>query len=217
MNSTTRSILIWGGVILGIGLLFTFLVKAGTKPSGPTVAAELKTPVSQDDHIKGNPDASITIVEYSDFQCPACAAAYPTMKRLVDEYPNDVRVVYRHFPLRQIHPHAQLAAQASEAAAKQGKFWEMHDMLFNTQQQWSGDRNAKDHFIQLAESLGLNKDQFIADLESSEAKEKVNKDYASGASMNIPGTPTFFFNGTQIQTPPSYESFKQLIQNELSA
>ena len=199
----------WAAILGGLVLLVVLLAQAGSKSN--TSQATLNDTVQAEEHSKGNPDAPITLVEYSDFQCPACATTYPLLSQLAKDYPNDVRVVYRHFPLRQAHPQAQLAAQATEAAAMQGKFWEMHDMLFNTQRNWSGNPEAEDFFVQLAESLELDIEKFKEDLNSKEAKNAVNDDYASGARAHIPGTPSIFLNGQLIQNPRNYAGYQALI------
>lgn len=219
----TRSILIWGGFIGGLVLLIFLLAQFGSgnkslpAPShggGIIEGVTLATDVDEKEHIKGN-NPAITLVEYSDFQCPACATTYPIVKRLAESYSEQIRFVYRHYPLRQIHPNAQLAAQASEAAGLQGKFWEMHDALFNTQASWSNERNPKDFFIELAESLSLDMEKFEQDLESSETKNAVNEDYSSGSRSGVPGTPTFYINGQRLQNPGSYAGFERIIEELL--
>ena len=209
-----KRILMWAAIVSGLILLVVLMAKAGSN-SNNTPNTTLDIPVVPTEHTKGSEYAPITLVEYSDFQCPACASTYPLLKQVVKNYPDDVRVVYRHFPLRQIHPQAQLAGQAAEAAAIQGKFWEMHDVLFNTQDQWANNPNAEQFFIDLAGSLGLDTEQFSADMNSKEARDAVNKDYASGAAANIPGTPSIFLNGRLIQNPRTYAEYETLINNAL--
>ncbi|PIT86441.1 MAG: disulfide bond formation protein DsbA [Candidatus Magasanikbacteria bacterium CG10_big_fil_rev_8_21_14_0_10_43_6] len=210
-----KQIILWVAIIGGLILMVVALAHVGTKTStGP--AATLETPVADDEHTKGNPNAPLTLVEYSDFQCPACASMYPIIKQLSTTFPDDLKVVYRHFPLRQIHAQAQLAAEAAEAAGEQNKFWEMHDLLFNTQREWSDNPDARDIFIELAASLGLDEDQFITDMNSKKTKNTISDHYASGASANIPGTPSLFLNGTLIQNPGTYDGFKTLIEDALA-
>ncbi len=217
----TRSILIWGGFIGGLVLLIVLLAQFGSGGAtlpGPSNGGGiiegnvLSVDVSEDEHSKGTAGAGITLVEYSDFQCPACASTYPIVHRLADAYGEEIQIVYRHYPLRQIHPNAQLAAQASEAAAAQGKFWDMHDSLFNTQAQWSNERNPKDFFIELAESLSLDIEKFEEDLTSSQVKNAVNEDYSSGSRSGVQGTPTFYINGERLQNPGSYAGFERIIE-----
>jgi len=123
-------------------------------------------------------------------------------------------LVYRHYPLRSIHPNAQAAAEAAEAANKQGKFWEMHDVLFNTQSDWSTLRDPKSKFEEYARSLGLNVDQFKADRDSKETSSKIDADYLSGTQSGVQGTPTFFLDGKLITSPQSYEELKALVNKQ---
>lgn len=191
------------------------LAKLGNKNSN-SATLTLKTPVTTVDWSKGNVNAPNILVEYSDFQCPACALYYPIVKRLAAEIPDQVKVVYRHFPLSQIHQFAQLAAQAAEAAGNQGKFWDMHDILFNTQDTWSKAENPEELFIKYAGSLSLDVEKFKQDLKNQDTIKKVNNDAATAKAANLNQTPTFFLNGKQISARASYEDFKQLIESSVS-
>jgi formate-nitrite transporter family protein len=171
--------------------------------------------VTSIDHIKGPENARVTVIEYADFQCPTCAAYAPVIEQLHDDYPDDLKVVYRYFPLQTIHPNATLAAQAAQAASLQGKFWEYHDLLFSRQSDWSDDNKAKEKFLSYAQELGLNVDQFTTDLDSKETKNRVNADYRSGLSAGVQGTPTFFLNGQPLENPRGYEAFKKAIDDKL--
>ncbi len=187
------------GVIIGIIalLVISFVVSQNDKKVDPASIADVEVfPISA--HIKGNAESDITLIEYSDFQCPACKAAAPAVGQLVDELGGQFALEYRHFPLRQIHPNAQLAAQASEAAGIQGKFWEMHDLLFEKQSEWATSLNPKRHFINYAGELGLNEDRFKLDLNSDEVKAQVNAHADEAAALGLPGTPAFVYNGEQI-------------------
>lgn len=167
--------------------------------------------------IKGNPEASIVIVEYSDFQCPACANYETVLKDVLSEFNNHVKFVYRHFPLRSIHANAQISAQAAEAAGAQGKFWEMHNKLFEEQGTWSAMSRpqVEKTFIGYAEELGLNVDEFEVALNSSEVEKAVNEDYDSGMAANVNSTPSFFLNGEKINNPRSVEEFRTLIRETI--
>lgn len=212
MSDTSKRILLWGSVILGMFLLVFALAKLGTS-TGTT--RELSVAIHEEDNKKGATNPTVTLVEYSDFQCPACAQYYPMVKQLASEFPDDLQVVYRHYPLVQIHKNAQSAAYAAEAAGKQGKFWDMHDMLFNTQNVWSPLENPNEQFEKYAQSLGLNIDTFKADSASKEVRDRVQRDVSGANSMNIGGTPSFFLDGTYIQNPASYESFKKLVEDRI--
>lgn len=209
----TKRLLTWGGFILGLVVLLFGLAKLGSNSSvgGGAVGSALSIPVSDGDWSKGEKTAPNTIVEYSDFQCPACNSYYPLLRRLTTEHGTQVRVVYRHFPLDQIHPNARIAARAAEAAGLQGKFFEMHDALFNTQDTWGTDKNPEIYFEDLAHSLGLDTTKFKADLDSQATKDRVNSMAASGASSGVNSTPTLFFNGALISNPGSYEELVNLV------
>lgn len=207
-----KRILTWGALILGLAALLFGLAKLGAKSGGITATNDkLLTPVTASDWSRGSATAPHTLVEYSDFQCPACGAYYPLVKRLTDERPNDVRVVYRHFPLEELHKNAKVAAIAAEAAGKQGKFFEMHDALFNTQDQWGKDENPEITFQDLAGSLGLNGKQFKEDMANPDLKAKVEASIADGFKNGINSTPTLFLDGKLIQNPNSYEELVQLV------
>lgn len=153
--------------------------------------------IHERDHvIQGN--STNVLIEYSDFQCPACAQYQPVIKQFLEENP-EVTFVYRHFPLKQIHKNAVSAAIAAEAAANQGKFFEMHDMLFERQNEWSNNGLPKSYFVGLAEELGLDVDTFEKDLSDPELASWVEFNYESAIKFNLRGTPSFFLNGQLIQ------------------
>lgn len=163
------------------------------------------------DNVKGNPQAQVIITEYSDFQCPACAYYAPLLKQVLDAYPDEVALVYRHFPLKQIHFKAEAAARAAEAAAKQGKFWEMHDQLFAGQEAWTQSAKSSQMFAEYAEAIGLNRDQFDNDVNSKEIKSRVQRDYLHALSLQVNSTPTLYVNDQKIENPSSVEAFKAII------
>ncbi len=150
--------------------------------------------------------AKITVVEFADFQCPACGQVYPILKSLKSEYQGRVNFVYRHFPLPQ-HKNAILAAKASEAASKQGKFWEMHDLLFENQSSWSESDQAQESFVRYATQLGLNQEQFTKDLET--VMESINSDLSDGRALGVNSTPTIYINGIKYNGGFSAQAFKQ--------
>jgi Na+/H+ antiporter NhaA len=152
---------------------------------------DLATEVDPDeDHIRGAADASVTLVEYGDFECPYCGRAEPTLRELLLEIGDDVRFVFRHLPLTDVHPHAQLAAEATEAAGEQGRFWEMHDLLFEHQDALTGR-----DLLRYAEDLGLDLERFRKDLKRHEHAPRVARDVESAELSGVAGTPTFFING----------------------
>jgi protein-disulfide isomerase len=168
-------------------------------------------PITADDHIKGNENAKVTLIEYSDFQCPYCARHYQTIKKIFDEYGDKVRLVYRHFPLS-FHPEAQKAAEASECAAEQGKFWEMHDAIFEAN--LAGTMSVT-KWKEEAKKLGLNTKKFNDCLDSGKYANKVSNQMAGGSAAGVQGTPATFVNGELVEGAIPYEQFKAVIESKL--
>lgn len=163
------------------------------------------------DHYKGNPDAPLVLVEYGDFECPDCGQAHPILKEAMEELSDKVCLVFRNMPLDQlypIHPHATIAAQGAQAASLQGKFWEMHDLLFQNQEGLSEEK-----IVELAESLNLNMEQFEEDFASAEVAEQVENDLNSGKDNGVTSTPTFFLNGEKIENSRDYSALLQLLRS----
>jgi protein-disulfide isomerase len=149
------------------------------------------------DHVLGPGDASVTLVEYGDYECPHCARAHRVLGEVLQRVGNDnILFAYRHFPLSQIHPHATLAAQAAEAAGDQERFWEMHDMLFEHQ-----DALEMDDLVSYAKIIGLDVARFAQELRGQVNLPKVRADFLSGVRSGVNGTPTFFVNGERFNTP----------------
>ena len=154
----------------------------------------LKPAVSNTDHAQGNLNADLVIVEYGDYQCPYCGAAYPVLKELMRQFGSQIKFVFRNFPLSEMHEYARAAALAAEAVALQNKFWEMHDAIYENQQ------NLNEHLLlELAEELKLDIPQFKSDLKSSELKAKVDEDFESGVVSGVNGTPSFYVNGKKFE------------------
>lgn len=206
-----RSATIWSGVLFGLIVVVLGMIKITNRSqSGLTWLAGKNSVVTW---IKGNKSAQINLVEYSDFQCPSCARYSRITKRLIEELGDDFQLNFRHYPLKK-HANAELAANSAEAAGRQGKFWEMHDLLFERQQEWTKKKNedARRLFVQYAVSLNLNVQQFQRDLHSQAVTNKVHNDVRTGRRSGVKGTPTFFLNGQKIANKPrSYETFKDLI------
>lgn len=157
----------------------------------------LLTPtVGPRDHVLGKPDAPVTLVEYGDFECAFCGRAYPDLKRVLKQVGGNVRFVFRHFPLPEEHPHAQHAAEVAEAAAAQGKFWEMHDLLYQRQAALSDD-----DLVQYARELGLDGERVRRELAAHTHARRVREDVAGGVRSGVSGTPRFFINGRLHQDP----------------
>lgn len=199
-------------------LLFGFLVFGLEKLASQDEKLKIATvqTTDADTKVQGNASASVTLLEYSDFQCPACAAYAPLVTNLHKDFPDTLKIVYRYFPLETIHKNALISAQAAQAAHKQGKFWEMHDQLFEHQTDWAGSENPTDAFQTYAQAIGLNLDQFTTDMNDPSTKDAVKSDEAMGTDANIPGTPSFFLDGKKLENPQSYEAFKQVIEDEIT-
>ncbi len=159
--------------------------------------------------VRGNPEAKIAVVEFSDFQCPFCGRVTPTLDQVEREYGDDVRIVFKHLPLS-IHPKAPAAHAASWAAHQQGKFWEMHDKIFANQRDLSDDT-----FVRYAGELGLDLDRFESDRASDDAKDAVAADVAEAGKLGVTGTPGFFINGRFLSGAQPFTSFKSMIDEEL--
>lgn len=207
-KKTTNRIIMWVVIIVGLGAMVYGLTLLGDEDS--STSPILVDAVTDTDQTKGTGD--VVLVEYSDFQCPACASFYQMVNQLGEEFASDIKIVYRHFPLRSIHSNAQLAGQAAEAAAAQGKFWEMHDKLFSNQTSWAEEGDPTDTFVIYAGELGLDTELFTTDLTSEAIKEKVDADYRSGTAAKVNSTPSFFLQGEKINNPRSYEELSGLVQ-----
>jgi protein-disulfide isomerase len=161
---------------------------------------------------KGGPEsAKVTVVEFSDFQCPFCSRVTPTLNQIEETYGKDVRIVFKHLPLR-MHKKAPAAHAAAEAAHRQGKFWEMHDKIFANQREMS---EAK--YVEYATELGLDVEKFKKDVASADVKKKVDSDAKEAASLGVTGTPGFFINGLFLSGARPFDSFKTVIDKELKA
>jgi len=170
-------------------------------------SAKLTRLVSTRDHAAGPADAPVTLVEYGDFQCPYCRAAYPVVKRLQKKLGKKLRFVFRNFPVTQSHPYALIAAETAEAAALQGKFWEMHDLLFEQQ-----DSLTPDIIPVWAKKTGLDLDQFGNDIKQGVVAKRIKEDRQSGIRSGVNGTPTFYINGTRYDGPNDYKSLLEALE-----
>ena len=176
----------------------------------PLSSARLTVPVHRGDHVIGPPDAPVILVEYGDYQCPYCAMAHPTVKQLLRQMGPDLRYVFRHFPLATIHPYAQQAAEAAEAAGAQGRFWEMHDLMFRHQERL-------DDLPGLAAALNLDVRRFVEDLVNHVHAPKVRQDFMSGVRSGVNGTPTFFINGVRHDGSYDLASLMEAIEESVGA
>lgn len=207
-TSSTTALWIVATLVLVAGGIYG-LIQLGGPPSTTAPVDRL----TDADHVQGSASAKVVLIEYSDFQCPACGAYYPIVKQLGQTFSDELAIVYRHFPLRSIHKNADIAARAAEASGKQDKFFEIHDLLFEQQEAWSDLIDPTETFVGYATKLGLDLERFRNDLRSDSTKDRVNRDYQSGIAARVQGTPTFFLNGKKINNPRSFEEFRKLIES----
>lgn len=200
-------------VVIGLIGLFFVVKKDDDVSTKVTVDGDVNK-VLKTDHVRGNRDAKVVLIEFGDFQCPGCGAYYPMLKSLEETYGEDVAFVFRHFPLSQIHPNAFAASRAAEAAGEQDKFFEMHDKLYETQTIWGqATDNQQSLFEGYAKELGLDMDQFKKDYVSGKVADRINSDLSMGQQeFSVNSTPTFILNGEKLSpNPKDQEAFADLI------
>jgi len=168
-------------------------------------------------NIYGKSDVGVTLVEYGDLECPACGQYYPLVKQLKTDFDGHVAFQYRNFPLETIHAHALVAARYAQAAALQGKFFEMHDLMYENQQTWAQAADPTVYFVTYAQQLGLNTAKLKTDANSSATNNVINADIAAGNVYKISGTPTFVLDGKKIDNPRDLDSFRKLLNDEIVA
>src|SRR6184192_4272382 len=166
-------------------------------------------------HIRGPVNASLTLVEFGDYQCPSCGAYHPLVKEILNRYPQKLRLEFHHFPLVSIHPNSMMASMAAEAAGEQGHYWEMHDALFEHQREWSDSPNAEPIFVALASRFGLDTNRFMQGLRSPQLQDRILRDVEQGQNAKVDAVPTFFINGERVHIKLSMEDFVQVIQARL--
>ncbi len=198
-------------ILVVLCIVLGFLGLWGLSKLATGSASEEALTVREGDWTKGSVRARATLVEYADFQCPACSQVSVVLDQMMVKYPDDLRLVYRHFPLTGLHDNATIAAKAAEAAGKQGKFWEMHDILFAKQTEWEKQQNPTAMFAQYATTLGLNVEQFASDLISTDVAANVERGASEARALALTGTPSLFLNGEKIQIQ-SVAQLESLIQ-----
>lgn len=176
------------------------------------------TSVQASNHVRGNETAAVTLIEYGDFQCPACKAFFPIVEQVVEKHKADLKFQFKHFPLVQIHQHAFEGSRAAEAASKQGKFWEMYEILYTNQDGWSVISDPLPTFVGYAKQLGLNTEQFQTDYASGAVNDIINADYQEAIKIGASSTPTFVLNGKKVdKNPENAEAFEKLITDAIAA
>lgn len=209
-------------VISGIGaltliILFgsVFLLSSNKNQLANSNTSQKTILKKNNNHKIASDSAKVTVVEFADFQCPACGAVYPQIKQILRDYKDQINFVYRHFPLPQ-HQNGTNAAKAAEAAGEQGKFWEMSELLFTKQLEWSDKGNAKEIFSTYAKDLQLNSDEFNKSLNSNKFEATINLDKEDGISLGVNSTPTIFINSKKLVLPPTYANIIEQIKAELT-
>jgi len=211
----TNRIFTWGIFIVVIGLIIWGMIASSIKSSKLNGYLAEMDQASGTDWVIGNATSTITIVEYSDFQCPACAMFFPILEKVVTDYGDKIRFIYRNYPLPQ-HNNARPAAQAAGAAGGQGKFWEMYRMIFDTHDDWENATNTPTVFRGYAEKIGLDLIKYDADVNSDIVKNKIEADIKQGSNAGINATPTFYINGRKIENTGTYQGFKKLIDEAIN-
>lgn len=203
-------------ILVVVGVLIGIFAFTGDKNSSNTGGAN-GSGSQTSSHIAGKADSKVTLQEFGDFQCPACKAYFPIVNELKQTYGDRVAFQFSHYPLVQIHPNAFIGSRAAEAAGKQGKFFEMHDLLYENQDAWAQSKTPASVLEGYASQLGLNLDQFKTDMNGSSVADTINADVKAAQAKGANSTPTFVLNGKKIeQNPRSIDEFKKLLDEELA-
>jgi protein-disulfide isomerase len=211
-------------IILIAGGVFLMTRGSSDNPSmGTPISPNILVPegvnktggVENGNYLPATSSAKLTLVEFGDYECPACAEYNPLIKQLLTEFSGKINYVFRSFPLSQ-HSNAWISSQAAEAAGLQGKYWQMHDKLYESVNDWSKSADAKSIFVGYAQNLGLNVDKFKVDIDSKAVKDRIQKDANDGNLVNLNQTPTFYLNGVKIgNLTGKYEDLKKIISGQL--
>lgn len=206
-----RFLIILAVLILG----FIGFVAVQNKKDNANTGGNSTTQPSE--HKRGAGKKNVTLLEYGDFQCTACGAYFPILQQIKEKYGDDITFQFRHFPIVQTHQNAMAAHRAAEASAKQNKFWEMHDTLYERQQDWSYSQNISQILEDYATELGLNVEQFKTDYQSATVSDIINADMSAGKKLKVNGTPTFFINGEKVDdVGKTLEEFSKKIDDAIA-
>ncbi len=178
--------------------------------------ASVPVKLSNSGWVTGNPRSKVTLTEFGDFQCPACKLFEPIMRQMRTSYGSKVKIVFKHFPLKSVHPNAMAAAKAAEAAGNQGKFWEYHDLLYDNQELWAGQTDPTDKFLEYAQQLKLDTELFKKDLQDKKFDDKINAQEDEGITVGVSGTPTIYVGGKFLGVPSGYDDLKKEVDAALS-
>ncbi len=193
--------------IIGGALFFL----SGNSSAGTPQKADMSLLIRPDSYKISTTSATVTLVEFGDYQCPACGAYHPLVKQVLSDFKSSLTYVFREFPLP-MHPNAPIAADAAQAAGKQGKYWEMHNMLYEKQAEWSEGTDARKYILGYAKDIGLDVPTFTKDLDSAEIKNIVDRDTQDGNSLGVNATPTFYLDGIKLENPGSLADFEALVK-----
>ena len=219
MSQEAKVLSIIGVITAAILFAAIFFLSSGTNPNNSqSITVDPKILVKENSHklTSASESAKVVLVEFGDYQCPACGAAHPVLKKIMEEYQNKITFVFRNFPLPQ-HKNAKVAAQTAEAAGAQGKFWEMHDMLYESQDKWSESTNPMEHFLSYAKQLGLDTEKLKSEVESNKYSDVINQDLSDGNSASVNSTPTFYINNVKHNGSFDYNVLKSKIDSILSS
>ncbi|MBC7459645.1 thioredoxin domain-containing protein [Candidatus Saccharibacteria bacterium] len=192
-------------IVAVLGGLIIYSRVSNPSANVSTVNANAAIPASEAsgqiaDQVYGKTDSQVVLVEYGDFQCPSCAGAHPQIKTIMEEYKDKVAFIYRNFPLTSIHPNAKIAAAAAEAAGLQGKYWDMHNLIYESQAEWKDLTGTErtNAFAAYAETIGLDKERFLSDIAGTAVNRKISFDQALGKKVGVNSTPSFYLNGEAL-------------------
>jgi protein-disulfide isomerase len=212
-NKTKPLIVIVVAVVAAAGIAFYLSRQSSASVSG----SGSDTPIAVNPgggHIRGKATAPVTLVEFGDYECPSCGYYYPMVEEVLRRYPDKVKLEFHHYPLIQMHAHALAAAMAAEAAGDQGKYWEMHDLLYKNQSQWARNPNPESQFLAYAASLGLDANKFMRSLKSPDVEKRILEDIQRGSVAKVQGTPSFYINGQALDPlPKGVDDFAAIIES----
>jgi protein-disulfide isomerase len=214
MSKAVKALVI---IVLAVAVAGGAAVYFSRQPDQPTNASDSSTTLKNTGggRFRGPENAKVTLVEFGDYQCPSCKAYHPLVQEALSRYPQQLRLEFHHYPLVSIHANAMAASLAVEAAGEQGKYWEMHDLIFERQDEWSRSPNPEPDFLALAQRLGLNQDAFMQAMRSPQLQDRVLQDVVRAQQANVEAVPTFFINGQKQSLPPSIQAFVDTIESHL--
>ncbi|HEY2383979.1 MAG TPA: thioredoxin domain-containing protein [Terriglobia bacterium] len=203
-------------IVIAVGIAAGAAVYLSRTPDQPVEDTGTAKPVQlKGGHFRGPENAQVTLVEFGDYECPSCGGFHPFVKEILSRYPDKLRLEFHHFPLIAVHPNAMLGAMAAEAAGDQGKYWEMHDALFEHQREWGESRNAEVIVMALASRIGLDMNKFMQELHSPAVQDRILRDETQAEQLKLNETPSFLIDGQRVYIKPSIEDFVNVIEAHL--